>query len=175
MTPNQTASSDRSTPLVALPAHPIDYQGRPFVYVVRFCGIEQSSVASAIRQAIDILDSFLREQGAGEPQELIVVYRNRLPGAVTLQVGVPVAQATADAAAGEILGGLTPAGPMIEVLPGGALEEVLGVGERLPEGQASFSWQTFRPADFRPWREHPSAPVLVPAEFGDALARPEPS
>lgn len=159
---------------VAPPVRTTDYRGRPLVYVVRFCGTEESSVASAIRQAIGVLDNFLQGQRADEPDELVVVYRNRLPGAVALQVGFPVAQGIADAAAGEVFAGLTPSGPMIEMLPGGNLEEVLSVGARLPEGRASFSWQTFRPVDFRPWRGHPSAPVLVPAEFGGHATRPEP-
>lgn len=175
MTPNQTTTPDRSMPAVPAPVHVTDYQGRPIVYVVRFCGTEESSVASAIRQAIGVLDNFLHRQDADEPRELIVVYRNRLPGAVTLQVGFPVAQRIADAAAGEVFAGLTPAGPMIEMLPGGDLEAVLGVGEQLPEGHTSFSWQSFPAADFRPWRTHPSAPVLVPAEFGGPTSRPEPS
>jgi hypothetical protein len=159
---------------VAAPMHTIDCQGRPLVYVVRFCGTEESSVASAIRQAIGVLDNFMRGQDAGEAQELVVVYRNRLPGAVTLQVGFPVAQRIADAAAGEVFAGVTPAGPMIEMPSGGELEDVLAVGARLPEGRASFTWQTFRLADFRPWRAHPSAPVLVPAEFADATTEPKP-
>ncbi len=177
MTPNQTAASDRPMPPISRPAEamePTEYQGRPLVYVVRFCGTEESSVASAIRQGIGVLDNFLQRQRAGEPSELVIVYRNRLPGAVTLQVGFPVDQRIANAAAGEVFSGLTPSGPMIEMLPGGDLEEVLSVGARLPEGRSSFTWQTFRQSDFRPWREHPSAPVIAPAELVVAT-RPEPS
>lgn len=175
MTPNQTAASDHPMPPVAPPVHTTDHQGRPLVYVVRFCGTEESSVASAIRQAIGVLDNFLKGQGADEAQELVVVYRNRLPGAVTLQVGFPVAQRVAEAAAGEVFAGLTPSGPMIEMLPGGDLDDVLGVGARLPEGRASFTWQSFRASDFRPWRQHPSVPVMAPAELAGPAVRPEPS
>lgn len=175
MTPNQTAASDHPMPPVAPPVHATDHQGRPLVYVVRFCGTEESSVASAIRQAIGVLDHFLQGQGADEAQELVVVYRNRLPGAVTLQVGFPVAQRVAEAAAGEVFAGLMPSGPMIEMLPGGDLDDVLGVGARLPEGRASFTWQSFRASDFRPWRQHPSVPVMAPAEFAGPAVRPEPS
>lgn len=175
MSPSQTSALDRPMPPVAPPVDAVDHQGRPLVYVVRFCGTEESSVASAIRQAIGVLDNFLQGQGAGEAQELVVVYRNRLPGAVTLQVGFPVAQRIADAAAGEVFAGLTPSGPMIEMLPGGDLEDVLDVGAQLPEGGASFTWQSFRPSDFRPWRQHPSAPVMAPAELAGPAVRSEPS
>ena len=175
MTPDQPAASEHSMPPVAPPVPTTDHHGRPFVYVVRFCGTERSSVASAIRQAIGVLDNFLERLGAGEPHELVVIYRNRLPGAVTLQVGFPVAPRIADAAAGEVFAGFTPAGPMVEVLPGGELEEVLDVGAQLPEGHASICWQTFRPADFRPWREHPSAALLVPAELAGRVTRHNPS
>ena len=175
MTPNHTAASDSPMPPTAPSTLATEYQGRPFVYVVRFCGTEESSVASAIRQAIGVLDNFLQRQGAGEAQELVVVYRNQLPGAVTLQVGFPVQQGVADLAGGEVFAGLTPSGPMIEILPGGDLEDVLGVGARLPEGRSSFTWQSFRPSDFRPWREHPSVPVMAPAELAGLATRPEPS
>ena len=178
MAPNQAAVSERPMSPIPQPARTgeaTDYQGRPLVYVVRFCGTEESSVASAIRQGIGVLDSFLQRQGADEPSELVIVYRNRLPGAVTLQIGFPVDQRIANAAAGEVFAGLTPSGPMIEILPGGDLEEVLSVGARLPEGGPSLTWQTFRPADFRPWRAHPSAPVMAPAELGAPDTRPEPS
>lgn len=178
MTPNQTAASDRSMspiPQPAQTAEPTEHQGRPLVYVVRFCGTEESSVATAIRQGIGVLDNFLHQQRAGEPTELVIVYRNRLPGAVTLQVGFPVDQRIASAATGEVFAGLTPSGPMIEMLRGGDLQEVLGVGARLPEGPSSFTWQTFDQSDFRPWREHPSAPVLAPAELGVAASTPDPS
>lgn len=171
MTPAHTATSDRSMPPIARSVPTINFEGRPFVYVVRFCGTEESSIASAIRQAIGVLDNFLQSQRAGDPDELLIVYRNRLPGAVTLQVGFPVQQAVADAVGGEILAGLTPSGPMVEMLPGGELAEVLDAGAGLPEGSASYIWQSFRPAEFRPWRVHPSAPVLAPAEFGRPPAR----
>jgi hypothetical protein len=148
---------------------------RPLVYVVRFCGTEESSVASAIRQGIGILDSFLERQGAAPPDELVVVYRNRLPYAVTLQIGFPVEQRIANAAAGAVFAGTTPAGPMASILPGGDLADVLAVGERLPEGTPSLTWQTFRRVHFRPWREHPSVPVLAPTGLVPGTAPSHPS
>jgi hypothetical protein len=176
MTPSRTAASDHPLPSDAPPDHTKDYQGRPLVYVVRFCGTEESSVASAIRQAISVLDNFLQGQGAEEAQELVVVYRSRLPGAVTLQVGFPVSQRIAHAAGGEVFAGLTPSGPMVEMLPGSDLDDVLGVAARLPKGRASFTcWQIFRASDFRPWRQHPSVPVMAPAEFAGPAVPPEPS
>jgi hypothetical protein len=135
---------------------------RPLVYVVRFCGTEESSVASAIRQGIFVLDNFLERQDAPPPDELVVVYRNHLPDAVTLQIGFPVEQRVAGAATGEIFAGVTPAGPMASLLPGGELADVLAAGAGLPEGPSSFTWQTFQRALFRPWREHPSVPLLAP-------------
>jgi hypothetical protein len=148
---------------------------RPLVYVVRFCGTEESSVASAIRQGIGILDNFIEQQDAAPPDELVVVYRNRLPNAVTLQIGFPVEQGVANAAAGAVFAGTTPAGPMVSILPGGDLAEVLAVGERLPEGTPSLTWQTFRRVHFRPWREHPSVPVFAPADPMPDTTAPDPS
>lgn len=177
MTPSLTSASEHPMPPIPQSTKtpkPIEYRGKPLVYVVRFCGIEESSVASAIRQGIGVLDDFLERQRADGPDELVVVYRNRLPGAVTLQIGFPVKQPVADAATGEVFAGVTPSGSMVEMLPGGDLDDVLNVGAGFPEGTSSFTWQTFHQRDFRPWRGHPSAPVMAPAELAPGTATQEP-
>lgn len=147
------------------------YLGRPLVYVVRYCGTEESSVASAIRQAIVVLDCFLSSRDAGEPDELVVVYRNRLPGAVTLRIGYVVDESVARATTGEVFAGLTPAGQMIE-LPRTGLDQI--IGSRPLAAGLSFVWQSFPKEDYRPWRKHPSAPLIAPAVPGDSaiLDRP---
>ena len=173
MTPNVTAVSEHRMPPIPQSTEtpkPTEYHRRPLVYVVRFCGTEESSVASGIRQGIGVLDNFLERQRADAPDELVVIYRNRLPGAVTLQIGFPVKQRVADAATGEVFAGVTPSGSMVEVLPGGGLDEVLSVGAGLPEGNSSFTWQIFHQPDFRPWRGHQSAPVMVPADLAAGVA-----
>lgn len=155
--PGAVASPHRSLPRVSCAA-------RPMVYVVRYCGTEESSVASAIRQGLAVLDDFLERQGVAPSSELVIVYRNRLPGAVAIAIGYPVPQAVAAAARSDVLAGVTPSGPMVALLPGGSLDEVLDAGAGLPEGPSSYTWQTFAAADFRPWRAHPSAPLLAPVD-----------
>lgn len=177
MTPDLPIDTSQATP--AAPSHvsrAVKYwPARPLVYVVRFCGTEESSVASAIRQGIVVLDNFLERHDAAPPDELVVIYRNRLPDAVTLQIGFPVEQRVANAATGEIFAGVTPAGPMASVLSGGDLADVLAAGAGLPEAASSFTWQIFQRGHFRPWRQHPSVPVLAPARSVRGTTAPHPS
>ena len=165
--------SDASAP-PSPPLATVDCAARPFLYVVRFCGTEESSVASAIRQGVELLDQFLEARGAAAPDELVVVYRNRLEGAVALQIGFPVEQELSRAASGEVFAGITPSGSMVQLLPGGDLDDVLGAGAHFPEGAGSYTWQSFRRPQFRPLDDYPSAPLFAPAELAVTSAAPDP-
>lgn len=141
---------------------------RLMIHVVRYCGEEDASTTAAIRQATEVLDRYLVSIDEPVGRELIVVYRNRLPGAVTLEVGYPVDQSVADQATGEIAAGPAPSGPMISTTTGLGFASVLAAERRLsgPLAKAnrsrSFTWQSFKASDFRPWRGHPSSPLFAP-------------
>lgn len=141
---------------------------RPMIYVVRYCGEEDASTTAAIRQAIEVLDRYLVSIDEAVGRELIVIYRNRLPGAVTLEVGYPVDQSVAEQASGEIAARPAPSGPMVSTTAGPGFASVLAAERRLtgPLAKASrnrsFTWQNFKGSDFRPWRGHPSSPLFAP-------------
>jgi hypothetical protein len=146
-----------------------EYQARPMVYVVRFCGAHPSSVAAAVGQAIQVLDGYLRQLGHPAARQLYVVYRNHIEGAVTVQVGYAVSQEAAAAATGEIFAGTTPAGAMVELSGERTLDQILAVGRSLPESSASYTWQMFEEDDFRPWTGKLVENLLVPAQFQPRL------
>ena len=153
------------------PSAEVTFQPRPMVYVVRFCGAQASSIRAAVGQAIAVLDAFLNRLSMGPPAQLVVVYRNHIEGAVTVQIGYPVSEEAAAAVSGEILAGVTPSGPMVELVGEQTLEQILAVGRSLPESSASYTWQILDEADFRPWTGKLVETLLVPAQFRPQLQR----
>lgn len=136
---------------------------QPFIYVVRHCGEEDSSTAAAIRDAISRLDAFLAENGAIAPDELIVIYRMKVPRTLTLEVGFAVPVEVADNATGEIHRGITPAGTMVSLMPGPKMAGVIAATRNLGGAATSdYVWQRFPASLFRPWRGHRPAQVLAP-------------
>lgn len=163
MISNTTSPTDRGLARSA-PVR-VDYEARPMVYVVRFCGAQPSSIAVAIGQAISVLDNYLQQLGHPRSSRLIVAYRNHIEGAVTVQVGYPVSEEAAASISGEIFAGHTPAGVMVELFGEETLDQILAVGRSLPETAAAFTWQSFEEAEFRPWTGKLVESLLVPADF----------
>lgn len=141
---------------------------RPMIYVVRYCGEEDASTTAAIRQAIEVLDRHLVSIGEPVGRELIVVYRNWLPGAVTVEVGYPVDQSVADQTTGEIASKSAPFGPMVSMITAWGFASVLAAERRLTgplsatAHKRTFTWQSFKGSEFRPWQGHPPAQLLAP-------------
>ena len=143
----------------------VDYAARPMIYVVRFCGAQPSSIAMAIGQAIAVLDNYLQQLGQPGSSQLLVLYRNPIEGAVTVQIGYPVSQEAAASVSGEILAGQTPAGAMVELSGEKTLDQILAVGRSLPESAAACTRQSFEEPEFRPWTGKLVENLLVPADF----------
>lgn len=94
----------------ALPRH-----GRlkPMIYVTRYCGLTPASMHAAIRQGTETLDSFLASLGHTTPDDIILIYRNRLRDTITLDIGYGVAPKLASSAKGEVKSGRVPANQML--------------------------------------------------------------
>lgn len=138
---------------------------RPFVHVVRYCGLDEASTTAAIRQAVEILDAFVAAQGASPIEALIIVYRNRLPGAITLEIGAAVSPAIAEKVGGELIATTTPSGPMVSVAAQPGFAGLLQAADHLTTGGGSgptYFWQVFGAEAFRPWRGYPQADVKAP-------------
>lgn len=164
-------TSPMPAPPEALPPRPYasaaDHQAeaRPLVHVVRYCGLDDASTTAAIRQAIEILDDFIAAQDCPAASELLIVYRNRLPGAVTLEIGYPVTGAVARNVTGEIAATKTPSGPMASTVTQPGFRGVLDAADRLAvtrSAEAKYFWQIFAADDFRPWRGYPLGHLKTP-------------
>lgn len=149
----------------------------PFAFLTRFCGLDEASTTAAIRQAVTDLDALFSARGVPRAAELIVVYRNRLPDAVTLDVGMPIPPALVGRLGEGYRIGYLPAGPLAQAFPEPGLAGVLKAGERLiakayPGRRDAFIgfWQRFGAPQFRPWQGHVPVPVFIglAAESGGA-------
>jgi hypothetical protein len=139
---------------------------RPFVYLVRFCSLDEASMSAAIRQAVAQLDTVLAAEALPAAQSLIVVYKNRLPQTVTLEIGVPLALEAVREAAGGIHTGMAPGGASLTVradpgLPGLLAADLVLARLAGKSGHMALDqlWQEFDAASFRPWLGHPPAPL----------------
>lgn len=142
---------------------------RPMLYVVRYCVLDEASISAAMRQAVPTLENALATRGAPPMRELIVVYRNRVPGAVTVEIGVPAdlrADATID---GEPALGMSPGGAMISRVADAGLQglvrreaDLAATARAAGLEAASFFWQSFTRDQARAWNGHPQARVFLP-------------
>lgn len=154
--------------------HPIVDHGpsRPMVSVLRFCGLEGSSIAAGIRSGLAALRSLGKDLG-GPMGPAYVIYRNRQPSSVTVEVGMPLPEGTAYRNTGEFRSGRTPKGAALQ---GGAR----AWGDGLVEAQTElcelardeglehepYWWQVFQDTGDLDWVYDPPAinlPVRVPA------------
>lgn len=149
----------------------------PFAFVTRFCGLDEASTTAAIRQAVADLDALFSANGVPRSAELIVVFRNRLPNAVTLDIGMPLPPALVGRLGEGYRMGYISAGPLAQAMPEPGLAGALAAGERLvarayPGRRDPFPgfWQRFAAPQFRPWQGHVPAPVFISlaAESGEA-------
>ncbi len=152
---------------------------RPMLYVVRYCVLDDASISAAVRQAVPILESALASHGAPPMRELIVVYRNRVPGAVTVEIGVPVDLVTDAASGGEPALGRSPGGAMISAVAERGLPELLRRQADLVETACAsglevefFFWQQFTRDQVQVWRGHPRAKLFLPIIHVDRLVAP---
>lgn len=147
------------------------------LYVVRHCVLDEASISAAMRQAVPMLDEAVSAHGAMPAGELIVVYRNRVPGAVTVEIGVPVDVSFGAVSGGEPALGHSPAGAMLSRTAEAGLPGLLRrEAELVTTAQAaglhtgSFFWQRFSHDQAHPWLGHPEARVFLPVVAKPATA-----
>jgi hypothetical protein len=155
----------KSRPTLTLEEFPV----RPMLYVVRHCVLDEASISAAMRQALPILDEAGSARGAKAIGEFIVVYRNRVPGAVTVEIGVSVDLSVGASARGEPALGQSPSGTMLSRtavagLPGLLRREaeLVATAQAAGLGAGSFFWQVFSRDQTHPWVGHPEAKVYLP-------------
>ena len=164
-----SAKPSAQDPLLPTSASPLQaVEPRPFLYLVRYCGLTEASLSAAIREAIGKLDAFFTSQGLALPNTLFVLYRNQYADMVTIEIGMPLEAQVVPY--GEFRLGSTPGGPMmtarVEAGPESLKENSAALVSRaLAAGlsPADYFWQRFEEdAAFRPWGGHPVAEVFLP-------------
>ena len=169
----------KSLPSVALE----EVTARPMLYVMRHCVLDEASISAAMRQAVPMLDEAVLERGARTTGEMVVVYRNRVPGAVTVEIGVPIDPIAAVAEQGEPALGQSPNGAMLSRMAEAGLPgllrreaELTATARAAGLGAGSYFWQSFSHDQTRPWLGHPEAKVylpIVPIPATPEIASPE--
>lgn len=143
----------------------------PMLYVTRYCGIEPYSLTAALHEAVDVLDRRFAEFGLPTPDEVVVIYRNRLPESVVLDIGYVVPESTAVETREDLKLGRTPEGAMLAApAPFGSrrlfeahdqLVQQAHLADLLP---ANYAWQRFPRAAARLRPDHPAAPLYLPLD-----------
>lgn len=134
--------------------------------VIRYCGTDDASMSAAVRQGVDLLDRFFGEHAAPPGRELVVIYRNKIPGAITLELGYSADEMMLEGVGGEISASVIPGGTVISTMPKPGAAGVMAAydqltGARRKPPTLSFCWQRFPASDFRPWRGFPASRVFA--------------
>lgn len=88
------------------------------ISVVRYCGVESSSIVAGIKSGLAALKRLAWEIGL-EPRRAVVIFKNVQPTTVTVEVGIPVPEDIAYRNTGEFKFGRTP-GNLTVLSPAGA-------------------------------------------------------
>jgi hypothetical protein len=122
----------------------------PMVYVTRYCSTEPSSIAAALNDAVQMLDRWSEGLGLARPEAAVVLYRNRLPESLTIDVGYILPASPSLRPGVELKAGNTPGGAMLAAPVTLSPREVLGTHDRLLDeagrqglSPGNFVWQRF--------------------------------
>jgi hypothetical protein len=146
-----------------------EIDSEPMLYVTRYCGTDPSSIAAALNDAVGTLDDRFEALGLARPEAAVVLYRNRLPESLTIDVGYVLPASLALRPEVELKAGDTPAGTMLSAPSPHGLRGVLGAIDRLMD---EASRQGLSPGDFA-WQRLPySALRIVPVHLPGPLYLP---
>jgi hypothetical protein len=157
---------------LALPATALGLEhvtARAILYVVRYCVLDEASISAAMRQAVPLLEGALVAHGQLPMRELIVIYRIGVPGAVTVQIGVPVDLRSDAVVEGEPEVGRSPGGTMLSKVADAGLQgllrshtELVATARATGLEAESLFWQSFPRDRAQPWQGYPRARVFLP-------------
>lgn len=160
-------------PPTALSNHAIVDSGPtdPMISVVRYCGVERSSIVAGIKNGLTALKRLASEIGL-EPRRAVVIYKNAQPTTVTVEVGIPVPEGLGYRNTGEFKSGRTPGGPALRlpaVAPGPTMIAATDALRRTAREEGllhePYWWQVFEDTGDLDWADEGSdvnLPVSVP-------------
>jgi len=134
------------------------------VTLTRFCGLDDASTGAAIRQAIGRLDHFFADRRLPQPDRMVIVYRNLIPGAITLELGFPVSPNSSPNLEGEFRFTELPAATDQAATTAPGIAPIIATLRELMLAGHAYAWQVVDDEDFRPWRGHPALPLSVTAD-----------
>lgn len=134
-----------------------EINSEPMLYITRYCGTEPSSIAAALNDALGTLDRGFEALGLARPEAVVVLYRNRLPESLTLDVGYVLPARLVPRPEVELKAGDTPAGTMLSAPSPRGLRGVLGAIDRLMD---EASRQNLSPGDFA-WQRLPYSALRI--------------
>jgi hypothetical protein len=146
-----------------------EIDSEPMLYVTRYCSTEPSSIAAALNDAAQTLDRRFEALGLAQPEAAIVLYRNRLPESLTIDVGYILPASLSLPPEIELKSGGTPAGIMLSAPSPRSPRDVLGTHDRLLEEAGrqalspdTFAWQRFPCSALRIQPVHLPGPLYLP-------------
>lgn len=134
-----------------------EFGSEPMLYVTRYCSTDPSSITAAFNDAVHTLDQRFAALGLEPPGDVIVLYRNRLPESLTLDVGYVLPASVPLGPETELKAGGTPAGKMLSAPTPDGAHEVLGTHDQLLE---EASRQGLSPGNFA-WQRFPHSAILI--------------
>jgi hypothetical protein len=146
-----------------------EFAGDPMLYVTRYCSTEPSSITAALNDAARTLDQRFAALGLEPPDAVVVVYRNRLPESLTIDVGYVLPAGLPLAPEAELQAGRTPGGVMLSAPAPRGMRDLLGTHDRLIEeagrqglAPGNFAWQRFPYSAIRIQPMHRPGPLYIP-------------
>jgi hypothetical protein len=145
----------------------------PMLYVTRHCSVDPSSMTAALEDAIASLDARFAALNLAAPEEVVVVYRNRLPETAVLDVGFVLPRGAAVPAWNddELKAGTTPAGATISALAERGARGLFDLHDHLVRdarladlSPRSFAYQRFPLQEARLRADRPVRPLYLAVE-----------
>jgi hypothetical protein len=138
------------------------------VAVRRYCSLDEASVSAAIKQAGSELRQFVALAEIPMPAEVFIVYRNRQPHTITLEIGLPVEAAVAARVAGDLHATTTPGGTYLERDAEAGMAALLtaetaleAIARRSGATSRGYVWETLPICAIEAWQGHPRGAVRL--------------
>jgi hypothetical protein len=163
------AKAGDKSPVASTPHHQVT--SGPMLYVTRYCSVEPSSLAAALHGAVDVLDQRFAQLGLPLPEEVLVIYRNRLPETVTVDIGYTLSEPAQIESNDDLKLAYTPKGEMLSAPAQVGTHRLFEVHDQLLRhaqlanlAPANFAWQQFPLKAARLGPGHVTAPLYLPVE-----------
>lgn len=141
----------------------VQLQPQPMLYLTRRTGMAPSEISRTMGEMFSAMGQFIGMKQAPVAGPPLAVYRDHTAGAVTVDLGFPVAEAGLSLAQGDVMAGRTPGGPALKVVHRGPYDQLRATYVALESELARRGI----PLPARSWEVYLNEPGAVPD--GDLL------